>query len=881
MVLSHWLRGLGRRSLTRRLRAKAQRARNQSACEFLEDRVLLTNNVVVVDVTHDTTSPNDGNTTLREAVDLVRANPDLDTIEIAVGPASSGNAIELTQGEIVLDVDVRVTATDSQGVFQIRVSDDPDVVPSRIFNVSAEVTLENLMLADSGHESLHGGAIYNSGDLTLDRVTLVNNTAYLGGGVYSGVVGAGANLTVVSSTFSNNHAANGGAIHSIESLSIVDSTIANNSSGVSTGNTAASVRNSILAMNDSFDVEGNFVSQGNNLVGVGDDSGWVSTDIVGSSEAAVDPLLGSLQANGGFGWTHQLLPGSPAIDAGASEADSDQRGALRTLDGPDPDSRTDSVATPDIGAFEFGTFFVNVSEDGTDTTHYADGRVDADPALTGDQITLRAAIQELNALAGYAEDLDVQPTILEGVIILPDDGAAVLSLQGTGEDHAATGDLDVFGNLTIRGNYLKGSYSQDYLDLQTPGSSIIASLGGFDAPDFVPGIRDRVFHVLPGSELRIDKVAIDGGYTVDDGAAFGGHGGVVLNDGGSVAIVDSALGDPWNPLARLGTGNYAHRKGGAVYTRDGDVTIANTHVGLNISRQGGAFYVESGTLTIDSESHLLDNRATVRGGAVYLRDGSVHITGGSRVENSSASSIHLLRFEEQVSGNRGGSVYIQHGSFLVDGGTEITGSTSIKGGAIYNNGDLAIVDAVVSGAAAGGGVGEVSTNAAGGAIFNNGNLSIHNSEINGGAYRGGAIFNKSGHSVKIVDSEFRGSSADDRGGAIHNNNGRVDIYGSTFADNLIKDTADGHIDRHMSGAAIYNVNIDAELNIVDSVFDGNFAANSGGAIYNNSGSVSIVGSSFVENLAYGAYGAPMEYLVVQLPTTPVNGCERIQRSLSL
>jgi len=57
-----------------------------------------------------------------------------------------------------------------------------------------------------------------------------------------------------------------------------------------------------------------------------------------------EPLLGPLQDNGGPTWTHALLPGSPAIDAGNS-GDTlafDQRGIHRP-----------QGLAPDIGAFEF------------------------------------------------------------------------------------------------------------------------------------------------------------------------------------------------------------------------------------------------------------------------------------------------------------------------------------------------------------------------------------------------------------------------------------------------------------------------------------------------------------------------------------------------
>ena len=53
-------------------------------------------------------------------------------------------------------------------------------------------------------------------------------------------------------------------------------------------------------------------------IGIGDGgSGYADTDLVGTASNPIDPLLGPLQDNGGPTQTMALLPGSPAIDAGA------------------------------------------------------------------------------------------------------------------------------------------------------------------------------------------------------------------------------------------------------------------------------------------------------------------------------------------------------------------------------------------------------------------------------------------------------------------------------------------------------------------------------------------------------------------------------------
>src|SRR5207244_3386220 len=70
----------------------------------------------------------------------------------------------------------------------------------------------------------------------------------------------------------------------------------------------------------------------------------VNGNQVGTSAQPIDPHLGVLQNNGGPTPTMALLPGSPAIDAGANNVapSYDQRGFARPVNG-----------IADIGAYEF------------------------------------------------------------------------------------------------------------------------------------------------------------------------------------------------------------------------------------------------------------------------------------------------------------------------------------------------------------------------------------------------------------------------------------------------------------------------------------------------------------------------------------------------
>jgi hypothetical protein len=99
-------------------------------------------------------------------------------------------------------------------------------------------------------------------------------------------------------------------------------------------------------------------SAGHNLIGdaTGCDYPFIGSDLVGTENAPIDPMLGPLADNGGPTQTHALLPGSPAIDGGSPDEPgtsagscevTDQRGVYRPLDWDG-----DGAAVCDIGAFE-------------------------------------------------------------------------------------------------------------------------------------------------------------------------------------------------------------------------------------------------------------------------------------------------------------------------------------------------------------------------------------------------------------------------------------------------------------------------------------------------------------------------------------------------
>ncbi len=273
---------------------------------------------------------------------------------------------------------------------------------SAIFN-EGELLLVRSRVTDNGVED---GAIATSAGSTT---TIIDSTIARNGGEDPGGIGNRGDMTILRSTISENIGDEGGILnHDSGSLRIINSTISANVSsewtggivnlgtlwlihstvtanqapdfsftigGIFNGGTAF-IQSSIIAGNfdlfsggDFFapDCLGTFTSLGYNIIGdlgiprgVDRCTGFDHpTDIVGPTDMPVEPLLGPLADNGGFTFTHALLPESPAIDAIPNrDCKFDDDGDPATNDRP---LKTDQRLMPrrkggtcDIGAYEFG-----------------------------------------------------------------------------------------------------------------------------------------------------------------------------------------------------------------------------------------------------------------------------------------------------------------------------------------------------------------------------------------------------------------------------------------------------------------------------------------------------------------------------------------------
>jgi CSLREA domain-containing protein len=229
----------------------------------------------------------------------------------------------------------------------------------KVVKINGDTVMRGLTITGGNlpANAIGGGiGVGNSASLTLTDSTVTGNsvgdaaTGGDGGGI--GITN-GSSMTLVNVTVSGNSASdsgggisdNGGTV----SVSLTNVTVTGNHAdtnndggeggGVRATGLAFTLRDSIVAGNTapatnqapdcSLD-QANTVSHDHNLIGDTSDCTWISAagDITG-----MPAKLGSLAANGGPTFTHALLAGSPAINAGAGCPAADQRGVPRSLGG--------------------------------------------------------------------------------------------------------------------------------------------------------------------------------------------------------------------------------------------------------------------------------------------------------------------------------------------------------------------------------------------------------------------------------------------------------------------------------------------------------------------------------------------------------------------
>ena len=391
----------------------------------------------------------DADCSLREAITTANNNPGADVITFNITGASP-LTIQLNAALPDLAQSVKIRNTSGGSVI---IRGEGAANPYRIFNINAlqNVEISNLTITN-GSTTATGGGINNNGNLTLVNSTVSDNTSsgFGGGAIYSvsslnitgstisgntangngnggGIAGIGT-INITNSTISGNSGAYGGGIITFNNtaLTITSSTISNNSSqnfggGVLEQANGAIIRNTIIADNTAGttnpDVSGTFNSEGYNLIENVSNATINETQNAGTNITGQDPMLGTLQNNGGMTQTQALLPGSPAIDKGKSfGAAVDQRGFTRPADSMAIANAAGGDGA-DIGAFEvqFAPSAATVSIGGRILTDDGRGLTNARVVLTDADGNNRTVI---TSSFGYYrfDDVEVGQTYIISIV---------------------------------------------------------------------------------------------------------------------------------------------------------------------------------------------------------------------------------------------------------------------------------------------------------------------------------------------------------------------------------------------------------------------------------------------------------------------------------
>lgn len=284
-----------------------------------------------------------------------------------------------------------------------------------------------------------------------------------------------------------------------------------------------------------------------------------------------------------------------------------------------------------------------------------DGFCNTDTSDESGPCTLRAAVQQANAWPG------------EDYIVLPA-GTYTLTITGTNEDAAATGDLDITDTLVISG--------------AGQGGSIIDG-----------GNLDRVFDIKAGAAAEISGVTIQNGFVQQQaGGGIRNLGRLTLR---STTISDNtAAGAGFQGITGGGLYHFASSESSETLTLENVTVTGNSADSTSLGAQplgvsGGGIAIVAGKVSITGSTITGNEADTVNdianGGGIYINDGDITIDSSTIAGNTA----------EQLGGG-----IANFGALTLTGST-VSGNTAALGGGIHNDGNpnrtLTMTNSTVSG----------------------------------------------------------------------------------------------------------------------------------------------------------------------------------------
>ncbi|AVH68999.1 DUF4347 domain-containing protein [Nostoc sp. 'Lobaria pulmonaria (5183) cyanobiont'] len=816
----------------------------------------------------DDGDPNNGITTLREAVNLANATTGDDAIAFGgVFTDTTPDVITLTSGKLTITDDVSILGT---GTSQLTVSGNNT---SRVFEISGlatGVTIDGLAIASGGIQinsnsilSLTGssisgnteesgisnngilnltgstvfgntkGGIYNSSILSLTGSRVFGNTGDFGGGIYNdGSNARVGTLKITASTVSGNTANYGGGIYNKGgTLNITASTVSGNRANYNGGGVvngddggygggSATLTNSTISGNTANDEGGGIY-----------DSGSYSGDNLTLSNTTITSNIADSDGNGVGNGGGVASYGSPM-------------NVSNTIIAGNFDNSTSGDIHSDVSG-SVADFGNNLIGDNTGSTNFTTSTL---VGTIASPIDPKIGPLQNNGGATFTHALLADsPAINAGNNSLVPVGVST-DQRGAGFDRLSSVAIDI-GSYEVHPTIITPPDNPDPL---VPTIRIIATDNTADENSGDTSIY-RISRSNSSGALTVNFSANGNASIADYNLSVGSNpvidNSIVIADGQSyVDITLTPVNDIQAEAAENLTLSLAADSAYQIDNVDYIATVAiaaNDFVVTNTNDSGDGSLRQAilnanafaGADTITFAGVFSDATPDI----ITLTSGKLTITDDITLLGTGAANLI-------VSGNNASGVFEISGTGTdasIDG-LKIANANDPFGGILLNNNtSLNLTQSIVSD-----GRGTV------GGIFNKGTLSLTSSTVssNRGSSLGGGIFNKG--NLSLTNSIVSGNSASTNyssasGGGIFNI-GTLSLTGSTISGNGVSASGQSRYepDPYPSyGGGIYN---SGSVSLSNSTISGNSALSGGGI--SNSSILNITNSTVSGNTASGGDG---------------------------
>ena len=608
---------------------------------------------------------------------------------------------------------------------------------TRIFYCTGEnIIIKNITLKKGFTKN--GGAIYNSGEITISHSTLTENTAKNdGGAIYNE---RGDELTIIESILTENISTKGGAIHNKGSLTITDSTFTENITKGEYSSGGAIYNSGEITITCSTIQEN--TSQ--------EDGGAIRNDVgeLTITESTLQQNTANRDGGAIYNRGGELTITSSTLTENMAENDG---GAIYNFSGEitiTSSTLTENMAENDGGAIynDIGEITIIDSTLQQNTAKYDGGATYN--TLVGSLTITKTAFNENIA---NERGMDI---FNNGQIFSKENISKIIQVHN---------ELGKFYHLKpLKNNQKDFTYLNELINAETNEikleNDIILNIENNEQKTFENGI-----------EIDRDNLVIDGnGHTID----AQGKTRIFHCSGKNITIKNITLKN-----------GFSKDYGGVIFHKDGDLTITKSTFTENTSRHGGAIYNEGNDELTIIESTLTENTST-KGGAIYNK-GNDELT------------IIESTLTENTSQEDGGAIY-NSGEITITSSTLTENTSQEDGGAIYNSGEITIASSTLIENMAendGGAIENVyggrlnisgckilSNKSQNNIIFNEFFMEVQNTKFNNNQSEHVLVNEYLEFNISIIDSEFIGNNVDKD--VIFNNGKSCTIQNTIFENNL-------------------------------------------------------------------------------------------------